>query len=310
MNLIKHQLLVMLIMTFFIGFFGAILIVNALMPNGMAHDSNRVTITEKIKSGLDSDLRNIRMAYDLINKHYFEEVDQDELIEGAIQGMLDTLDDPYSSYMNEEAMERFNEQIQSSFQGIGAEVSMIDDIVTIIAPIKDSPAERAGLRPNDQILKVDDESLDGLDLNEAVERIRGEKGTEVTLLIQRQGVSEPFEVTVVRDDIPVITVESEIKETNGKKTGLIDISTFSELTADEFSQALETLEAEKIDGLVIDVRGNPGGLLHAIEDVLQHFIPKDIPYLQTEDREGNREKFYTKLAEKKDYPITDRKSVV
>src|SRR5690625_5257837 len=261
MNLIKHQLLVMLIMTFFIGFFGAILIVNALMPNGMAHDSNRVTITEKIKSGLDSDLRNIRMAYDLINKHYFEEVDQDELIEGAIQGMLDTLDDPYSSYMNEEAMERFNEQIQSSFQGIGAEVSMIDDIVTIIAPIKDSPAERAGLRPNDQILKVDDESLDGLDLNEAVERIRGEKGTEVVLLVQRKGSSQPFELTLVRDDIPIETVLTETETVDGKNTGIIEIRSFSETTAQEFKDALLNLEEDGIEGLVIDVRGNPGGLL-------------------------------------------------
>src|SRR5699024_6610925 len=156
---------------------------------------------------------------DLINQHYDEEVDSDKLLEGAIQGMLETLDDPYSSYMNEEAMERFNEQIESSFQGIGAEVSMVDDTVTIISPIKDSPAEKAGLRSNDQIMKVDDESLEGLDLNEAVEKIRGEKGSEVVLLIQRQGASKPFEVTVVRDDIPLITIESELEDVDGKKTG-------------------------------------------------------------------------------------------
>src|SRR5690625_7114360 len=117
--------------------------------------------------------------------------------------MLDTLDDPYSSFMNHEAMERFQEQIQSSFQGIGAEVSMVDGKVTVVSPIKDSPAEKAGLRPNDQILQVDGEDLEGLDLNEAVEKIRGEKGSEVVLLVQRQGASKPFEVTNIRDDIPI-----------------------------------------------------------------------------------------------------------
>lgn len=304
MNVRKHQLAVMLIMTFAIGFFGAILTISVLKPYATSNESPNIILSDKSNASFNESLQNVRMAYDLINEHYYEEVDTDELLEGAIQGMLDTLDDPYSSYMNEEAMERFYEQIESSFQGIGAEVSLIDDIVTIISPIKDSPAERAGLRSNDRILKVDNESLEGLDLNEAVEKIRGEKGSEVVLLIQRQGASEPFEVTVVRDDIPLITVESEIEDVDGKKTGVIEISTFSETTAEEFAEALYDLEQSDIEGLVIDVRGNPGGLLHSIEDVLQHFIPKDIPYLQTEDRSGKREKYYTNLDEKKDYPIT------
>src|SRR5690625_2487477 len=104
--------------------------------------------------------------------------------------------------MDADAMERFNEQIQSSFEGIGAEVIKRDGKATIVAPIKNSPAEKAGLRPNDQILKVDNEDLEGLDLNEAFEKIRGEKGSKVVLLIKRQGTSEPFEVTITRDEIP------------------------------------------------------------------------------------------------------------
>ncbi|HLS22521.1 MAG TPA: S41 family peptidase [Pseudogracilibacillus sp.] len=304
MNIRKHQLVVMLVMTFAIGFFVAILAVNTLKPSAMKEGPPTEIVSESDRISFEESLENVKMAYDLINEYYFEEVDSEELLEGAIQGMLEKLDDPYSSYMNEEAMKRFNEQIESSFQGIGAEVSMVDDTVTIIAPIKDSPAEKAGLRSNDQILKVDGEPLDGLDLNEAVEKIRGEKGTEVVLLIKRQGASEPFEVTVVRDDIPVITVESEIETVDGKKTGIIEISTFSEETAKEFAEALDELESKGIEGLVIDVRGNPGGLLHSIEEILQHFIPKDVPYLQTEDRSGNREKFYTNLDEKKPYPIS------
>lgn len=304
MKLRKHELLVMLIMTFAIGFFGAILLINTLKPNSADQGNTSIILSDKISQRLDHDFINVKRAYDLINEHYYKEVDSKELLEGAIKGMLDTLDDPYSSYMNEEAIERFNEQIHSSFQGIGAEVSMINDKVTIVAPIKGSPAEKAGLRPNDQILKVDDESLEGYDLNEAVEKIRGEKGTKVVLTIQREGASEPFEVTIVRDDIPIITVDSELKESDGKKTGYIAIRNFSETTPEEFANALYEFEQSGMDGLVIDVRGNPGGLLSSIEEVLQHFIPNDIPYLQTEDKNGKREKYYTNLEEKKPYPIS------
>src|SRR5699024_11123795 len=143
---------------------------------------------------------------------------------------------PYSSYMDQEAVEEFNEQLESSFEGIGAEVSMVDGKVTIIAPIKDSPAEEVGLRPSDQIVSIDEESIDGLDLNEAVDKIRGEKGSEVVLEIQRAGVSDPFELTVVRDDIPIETVYPDIQTIDGKKTGILEMTSFSETTAEEFEE--------------------------------------------------------------------------
>src|SRR5699024_3216869 len=155
-------------------------------------------------------------AYGLIKQHSLKDVAEDDLIAGAIQGMLETLDDPYSTYMDVETMERFNEQIESSFEGIGAEVSMVNEKVTIVAPIKDSPAEEGGLRPNDQILKIDGDGLEGLDLNEAVEKIRGEKGSEVVLEIERPGVSDTFEKTIVRDKIPLETVYPDTKTINGK----------------------------------------------------------------------------------------------
>src|SRR5690625_4739644 len=246
----------------------------------------------------------VAQAFNLIQQHYIEDVEDEQLIEGAIQGMLDTLEDPYSSYMDQETMERFNEQLESSFEGIGAEVSMVEGKVTIVAPIKDSPAEEVGLRPNDQILSIDQESIEGLDLNEAVEKMRGEKGSEVVLEIQRAGVSDPFEVTVVRDDIPIETVYPDIQTIDGKKTGILEMTSFSETTAEEFEEELANLEEEGIEGLVIDVRGNPGGLLNAVEDILEHLVPKDIPYIQIEDQDGEKTPYYTDLEEKKDYPIT------
>src|SRR5699024_7065963 len=160
----------------------------------------------------------------------------------------------------------------------------VDDKVTIIAPIKDSPAEEAGLRPNDQILRIDDEEIKGLDLQEAVDKIRGERGSEVDIEIERPGVSEPFTVTIVRDEIPIETVYSSIETINGKKTGILELTSFAETTADDFSKELSALEDEDIEGLIIDVRGNPGGLLDSIEDILKHFVPEDTPYLQREDK--------------------------
>ncbi|MUK89083.1 PDZ domain-containing protein [Ornithinibacillus sp. L9] len=249
-------------------------------------------------------MNKVAQAFDIIKKNYLENVEDQQLIEGAIQGMLATLEDPYSTYMDIEMMKEFDEQIESSFEGIGAEVSMVNGTVTIVAPIKDSPAEKSGLRPNDQVLEVDGESLEGFDLNEAVSKIRGEKGTEVVLTIARPGASEPFEVTITRDTIPVETVYSDMRTISGKKTGIIEITNFSEQTSAEFEEQLQSLEEEGIEGLVIDVRGNPGGLLNSVEEILSNFIPKDVPYVQIEDGDGNRTPYHSNLNAKKDYPIS------
>src|SRR5699024_1709793 len=115
-------------------------------------------------------------------------------------------------------------------------------------------------RPNDQINRIDDESIEGLDLQEAVDKIRGEKGSAVTIEVKRPGDSKPFDVSVVRDEIPIETVYSDIKTIDGKKTGVLEITSFSTDTSEEFKTELTKLEDEGIEGLVIDVRGNPGGL--------------------------------------------------
>lgn len=249
------------------------------------------------------EMAKVLQAYELIQENYVEEMDNQALIEGAIEGMLGTLEDPYSSYMDIEEMENFNHSIESSFEGIGAEVSMVEGKVTIVAPLKDSPAEAAGLKPNDQILKVDDESMEGLDLNEAVSKIRGEQGTIVKLQVQRPGVDHLLNIEVTRDDIPLETVYAETTTVDGKKVGVIEISSFAENTAERFEEELTALEEDGIEGLVIDVRGNPGGLLTSIEEILKNFIPDDKPMFQVEGRDGETTNYYSELEEPKDYPI-------
>ncbi|GEN29898.1 carboxyl-terminal processing protease [Cerasibacillus quisquiliarum] len=284
-----------------IGFAGGIYLTSSQGHNQAVQEENNDLQTKYQVS--DDKMKKINQAYALIKKHFVEEVDDQELIEGAIQGMLSSLEDPYSSYMDIEAMEQFNEQIESSFEGIGAEVSLVNGKITIVAPIKNSPAEKAGLRPNDQVLSVNGESLEGYDLTEAVAKIRGKKGSEVVLEIMRPGVKDIIEVKMIRDTIPIETVYADLKEVDGKKTGVIEITTFSERTAEEFYEYLTKFEEQGMDGLIIDVRGNPGGLLESVEDILQFFVPKDMPYVQIEDREGNRETYHTDLTEKKPYPI-------
>ncbi|MFD1451095.1 S41 family peptidase [Oceanobacillus sojae] len=310
MKLNQSKIILILIGALLIGLLGGYGGVKLAQNQG---DSSPLEITDTETSdnegeGTDADLpvdlNKISQTFDLIKSNYIEDVDDNELVEGAIEGMLSTLEDPHTSYLDSEMMQQFNEQIESSFEGIGAEVSEVDGYITIISPMKDSPAEKAGLRPNDQVLSVDGESVEGLNVNEAVAKIRGEKGTDVVLEIQRSGVSDPFEVTIQRDTIPVETVYSEINSENGKDTGVIQITNFSEHTNEEFTEQLADLEDQGIDGLVIDVRGNPGGLLDVAEDILKQFVPKDMPYLQIEDSDGNTEEFASDLEEEKDYPIS------
>ncbi|QPA30665.1 S41 family peptidase [Thermaerobacillus caldiproteolyticus] len=260
-------------------------------------DANKATKSE------EEELKKVEQAYELIKNRYVQKVDHQKLIEGAIQGMIETLNDPYSVYMDEETAHQFTESLDSSFEGIGAEVSMIDGKVTIVAPFKNSPAEKAGLKPNDQIIKVNGESIEGLDLYEAVMKIRGKKGTTVHLDVLRPGVKEVLKVNVVRDEIPIETVYDSMKTYKGKKVGYLEVTSFSENTAQDFKKKLKKLEDEKIEGLVIDVRGNPGGYLQSVEEILKQFIPKDKPYVQIEERDGDKQRFYSDLATKKPYPV-------
>src|SRR5690625_1894908 len=261
-----RDLIIFITFTFFVGILGAytgLKVFPKLNPN---NNTDNITIPIDESNIKNESLQKDLQTYQLISQHFISDIEEERIFEGAIQGMLDTLEDPYSEYMNVEAMERFEEQIKSSFQGIGAEVSLQGGNVTIISPIKDSPAEKSGLRPHDIILEVDGESLEGLDLHEAVEKIRGEKGSEVNLLVQRSGSSEPFELQIIRDDIPIETVYAKIIEEDGKRTGYIELVTFSERTSDEFIDFLTEFEEDGIDGLIIDVRGNPGGLLDSVQD--------------------------------------------
>ncbi|MBO0959069.1 S41 family peptidase [Neobacillus sp. MM2021_6] len=249
------------------------------------------------------DLEKVEQAYDMIRSSYVEKVDREQLVEGAIQGMLAVLKDPYSVYMDKETAKQFTQTLESSFEGIGAEVGMVDGKIVIVSPFKDSPAEKAGIKPNDQILKVDGKSVEGLDLNKATLKIRGKKGTTVNLEIARKGLKDSLSIDVKRDEIPLETVHASVKKKDGKKVGYIEITSFSADTAADFKKDLKALENDDIKGLILDVRGNPGGFLDSVGEILKEFVPKDKPYVQIEERNGQKRRYFSTISEKKDYPV-------
>jgi carboxyl-terminal processing protease len=225
-------------------------------------------------------------AYDTLKSNYFQKVDEEKLIDGAINGMIDSLDDPYSDYMDKKEAKSFDETISSSFNGIGAEIQEQDGNIMVISPIKDSPAEKAGLKPNDKILTVDGKSIQGMSANEAVLLIRGDKGTAVKLTIQRPGVEEIMDVSIVRDTIPIETVYGEML---GDGIAKIQITSFSTNTSKELVAKLNELKAQGMKGLILDLRQNPGGLLDEAIKISSLFLPDHDVILQIEDRNGKKQ---------------------
>lgn len=233
-----------------------------------------------------AEIHKLNTTYQIIHDQYIGEVDSKKLIDGAIQGMLSTLEDPYTVYLDAEEYDQFDREVDAYFTGIGAEVSLEDGYVIVVAPIKGSPAEKAGIRARDLILSVNGESLSGLSLTEAVNKIRGPKGTQAKLQIRREGLENPIDLILVRDEIDLETVFSEMLDDG---VGKIEIRQFSSHTVTSFREQLAELEEQGLQGLLIDVRNNPGGYLEGVAHILYSLIPKDEILLQTEARGGKRE---------------------
>ncbi len=240
-------------------------------------------------------------AYDEISKGYYKDIDKDALVNGAVDGMISALGDPYSDYMNKQQATQFNESISSSFQGIGAEIQEKDGHIVVVSPIKNSPAEKAGIKTNDIIKKVDGKSIDGMTASKAVLLIRGKKGTKVTLDIQRGAADKLITMDITRDDIPVETVYATMEK---DKIAHIQITSFSEGTYKELLSALDNMEGKGMKGLVIDVRQNPGGLVNSVVDIASLFVKTGQPIVQFEDRTGKKQVVNAKDGRKVEVPVS------
>ncbi len=217
-----------------------------------------------------NDLYKVQALYNNIQENYYEDVDDNELVEGALEGMTDALDDPYTSYLGEQDAEELNNSLSSDFEGIGATLTIIDDLPEVSeAPVKDSPAEKAGLQAEDKILKVDGKETEGEDLDTVVQTIRGEKGSTVTLEVERE--EDHFEVEIKRDTIPLESLDYNLDEDH-QDIGNIEIASFNENTAQELRDAIKNLRNEGAESFVIDMRQNPGGYLDQVEEMTSMFL--------------------------------------
>jgi carboxyl-terminal processing protease len=240
----------------------------------------------------------LNQVKEIIKKYYVEPVEEDELMEGAVEGIAAAVGDPYTVYMDKKAYADFNTQTHGSYAGIGVVVSVDpkDNLITVVAPFEDTPGERAGILPGDKIIKVNGKEVWGDKLDEAVSMMKGPKNTEVTITIVRKNLPQPKDITIKRDIIVLQTVKHKVINDN---IGYIRITMFDEKTSKDFNTALDDLYRQNIKGLIIDLRDNPGGLLDQVVKIADRLIPEGI-IVYTEDRNKNRD---TKYSDKEEIKI-------
>ena len=249
-------------------------IVFCLLITGLCVRAETVTNTETGELPVD-EIRAFAEVFAKIKKDYVEDVEDSVLLEYAIRGMLEGLD-PHSSYLDEEAYLDLQEGTTGEFGGLGIEVGMEDGFIKVISPIDDTPAQKAGLQAGDLIIRLDDTPVKGMSLNDAVARMRGEPGTDITLTIIRDGAEKPLKVTITRDVIKVKSVRTQVLEPG---FGYLRISHFQSRTAEDARAALQELKQDnegRLEGLILDLRNNPGGILSAAVGVSDLFLDKGL----------------------------------
>ncbi len=222
----------------------------------------------------DLDLSLLWNVWDLIQEDYvnLDSVATQDQSFGVVKGLVESLGDPYSVFMDPEETKSFNDSLSGSLEGIGAELTVKDEKLIILSPLKESPAEKAGILPGDYIYLVDGEPTSEMTLWEAIQNIRGTPGTTVTLTLIREGVEEPFELTITRQAITVPSVELTYETVRGQDIAHLSIYQFGDETTREFEKAVQALVLRDPDGLIIDLRMNGGGYLDASIEILSEFF--------------------------------------
>jgi len=269
------------------------LLLSVLTANALAQEE------EATYKGLSDFTR----VLDLVERNYVEEVDPNKLTIGAIEGMLKTLD-PYSVYLTPERYKEIEIGTSGEFGGVGMEVTVEEDALTVISPLEGTPAAKAGIKPGDHIIAIDGKSTRGMVVYEAVKMLRGPKGSPVKITIKREGEENPREITLIREIIHVESVSSKLLDNH---IGYIRLSQFQEKTSQELRDALTKLEAEnggKLRGIILDLRNNPGGLLNQAIEVVDEFVNKGLIVSVKGRVETQSMDYYaTKNGKFQDYPL-------
>ena len=243
-----------------------LLVFLALLILGPYGDSRVSAIDRTTYKGL----KTFSEVLDMVDKNYVEPVETDKLLQGAINGMIKSLD-PHSSFMTAEMYKELEVETRGSFGGIGIEITLQKDVLTVVSPIEDTPAYNAGVKAGDQIIRINGKSTKDITVLDAVKQLRGPKDTKVTITILREGMAKPKDIELTRSIISIKSVKSRVYDDH---IGYIRISAFQERTGDDLKKALREIEAKArpLKGIVLDMRNNPGGLLHQSVEVSDAFL--------------------------------------
>ncbi len=250
----------------------------SIVPSGYASENQQL------------DIGTLEEIINDVNLFYIKESDQDVLVQGAIEGLLESLKDPYTVYLSPEDLKYFTSFIEGDYEGIGVQIQPGKDYPRVINTIEGTPASAAGIKPGDLVIKVNGKDISGEPLGKVVEQITGQAGTKVRLTIRREGLSD-IDLDLVRSNISTPTITSRIVEGD---IGLIRIYVFGNSTKDEFKNALGDLISQGARKLILDLRGNPGGMLQSAVDITSDFVEPGQVAVSTVDRSGKREEYLTK----------------
>ena len=282
------EVLIISLCSLFVGIFGCFILLTILTGG-----RNFVRLSHDLGKFFD--------VYETLMDSYYDDIDKKKLVEDAIDGMVSSVGDLYTSYTDESGVDKFNELVSGEYEGIGCTIQLQESGLRVIEVFKDSPAEKADLRVDDYILKVDDiEITQETDVNDLSNYIKTSGDGTIKMIVSRDGVEK--ELNLKRGKVETPVVSSVVYEKNGKKIGYLGISIFSSVASKQFKEKIEELEKQKIDGLVIDVRGNNGGYLTTVTDIASQLLPKDKVIYQIE-KDGKRESTKDKTNTKREYPI-------
>ncbi len=258
-------------------------------------NTNKTEVSySKTKKGFDS----LYETYDTIMSEYYKDVDNDKLIEGAINGMLESLDDEHTMYFDKKSKEEFDSELSGNYYGIGAQIQLTsDETIKITKVFDDSPAKKAGLKEEDVFVSVDGTSVKGKNATEVANMLKSDSVKTSTIVVKRNDKELTFKVT--KENITLFSVSSEMLDNNGKNVGYLSVSIFGQKTYSQFKDALTKLEKQDMDSLIIDLRGNTGGYLSTVTNMLEEFIDKGNVIYQIQSSSGVKQYKTVKASEKK-----------
>lgn len=258
-------------------------------------NTNKTEVSySKTKKGFDS----LYETYDTIMSEYYKDVDSDKLIEGAVNGMLESLDDEHTMYFDKKSKEEFDSELSGNYYGIGAQIQLTsDETIKITKVFDDSPAKKAGLKEEDVFVSVDGTSVKGKNATEVANMLKSDSVKTSTIVVKRNDEELTFKVT--KENITLFSVSSEMLDNNGKNVGYLSVSIFGQKTYSQFKDALTKLEKQDMDSLIIDLRGNTGGYLSTVTNMLEEFIDKGNVIYQIQSSSGVKQYKTVKASEKK-----------